>query len=62
MQSSMLPLQAGDIATSEMYRTFNMGVGLVVIVPPSDVEKALATDDAAFVLGSVVKGNEVNIV
>lgn len=55
-------LQAGNIATSEMYRTFNMGIGLVVIVPASDVDKALATDDAAFVLGSVIKGNEVKIV
>ncbi|KAL3132423.1 hypothetical protein ABBQ32_008981 [Trebouxia sp. C0010 RCD-2024] len=54
--------EAGNIATQEMYRTFNMGVGMVVIVPPSEVEKALATDGAAFVLGSVIKGKEVNIV
>lgn len=60
-QQSAMPccLQAGNIATAEMYRTFNMGVGMVVIVPASDVDKALATDGAAFVLGSVVKGNEV---
>ena len=45
-----------------MRRTINMGVGMVVIVPASDVEKALATDSAAFVLGSVVKGDEVKIV
>lgn len=55
-------LQAGNIATAEMYRTFNMGVGMVVIVPALDVEKALAIDGAAFVLGSVVKGDEVKIV
>ena len=55
-------LQAGNIATAEMYRTFNMGVGMVVVVPASDVEKALATDGAAFALGSVVKGDEVQIV
>ena len=45
-----------------MYRTFNMGVGMVVIVSASEVEKALATDSVAFVLGSVIKGNEVKVV
>ena len=57
-----LGVQVGSIATSEMYRTFNMGVGMVVIVPPSDVEQALATDGAGFVLGTVVTGDEVQIV
>lgn len=55
-------MQAGNIATPEMYRTFNMGVGMVIIVPESDVEKALATDGAGFVLGTVVTGDEVQIV
>lgn len=45
-----------------MYRTFNMGVGMVLIVSASDVEEALATDGNAFVLGSVVSGGEVQIV
>lgn len=39
-----------------------MGVGLVVVVPQSDVETALKTDGQAFVLGSVVSGKEVQIV
>lgn len=55
-------MQAGGIPTSEMYRTFNMGVGLVVVVPQSAVEAALATDEAAFVLGSVASGKEVQLV
>lgn len=55
-------LQAGNIATAEMYRTFNMGVGMVLIVSASDVEEALAIDGNAFVLGSVVSGDEVQIV
>lgn len=57
-----LGVQVGSIATSEMYRTFNMGVGMVVIVPPSEVEQALAIDGAGFVLGTVVTGEEVQIV
>lgn len=55
-------MQAGSIPTNEMYRTFNMGVGLVIVVPQSDVKTALAADDAAFVLGTVVSGKEVQIV
>ena len=39
-----------------------MGVGMVVIVPPSEVEQALAIDGAGFVLGTVVTGEEVQIV
>ncbi|KAL0024445.1 hypothetical protein WJX77_004940 [Trebouxia sp. C0004] len=54
--------QAGNIATPEMYRTFNMGVGMVIILPESDVEKALAIDGAGFLLGTVVTGDEVQIV
>ena len=30
--------QLGDIATDEMFRTFNMGVGMTLVVPQSEVE------------------------
>ncbi|MDH4214895.1 MAG: phosphoribosylformylglycinamidine cyclo-ligase [Candidatus Thorarchaeota archaeon] len=33
----------GNIAWKEMFLTFNMGIGMVVIVPEGDVEKALKT-------------------
>ena len=33
----------GKVSTEEMYRVFNMGIGYVVIVPKSDLEKAKAT-------------------
>lgn len=32
--------QAGNVATPEMYRTFNCGVGMVVIVSPENAEQA----------------------
>lgn len=57
-----LCLQAGNIATHEMYRTFNMGVGMVVIVSPDHAQQALATDGAAFALGTVVSGQEIQFV
>jgi phosphoribosylformylglycinamidine cyclo-ligase len=36
---------------SEMFRTFNMGVGMVVIVPPSSVDSVIAAVTAAGVRG-----------
>ncbi len=50
----------GGIATAEMYRTFNCGVGMVAIVPASDAQNALdvlrAGGEDAWVLGDVVDG------
>jgi phosphoribosylformylglycinamidine cyclo-ligase len=52
--------KGGAVAEEEMYRTFNMGVGMVVIVDPGDlhdVEHSLERrGETSFVIGSVVKG------
>jgi phosphoribosylformylglycinamidine cyclo-ligase len=50
--------QAGGIAESEMRRTFNMGVGLVVIVPEKDVAAAKKLDAGLFEVGRVVKSDK----
>ncbi len=54
-------MEAGGIDREEMYRVFNMGIGLVVVVRSSDVEVALPTLRAAgfpsVVIGQVVKGS-----
>lgn len=34
--------EAGDVEADEMYRVFNMGMGMVVIVAPEDADAALA--------------------
>jgi phosphoribosylformylglycinamidine cyclo-ligase len=52
-------LQAGgNISEQEMYRTFNMGVAMVVIVPAAETERACACIAAAghpaYVIGSIV--------
>jgi phosphoribosylformylglycinamidine cyclo-ligase len=48
---------AGGIAESEMFETFNMGVGLVLVVPEADADRVVAAlDDAgerAWVLGDL---------
>jgi phosphoribosylformylglycinamidine cyclo-ligase len=42
---------AGAVEPAEMYRTFNMGVGMVVICAPSDVKAVLSAASAAGVAG-----------
>lgn len=50
----------GQVETDEMYRVFNMGVGMIVVVPPEDsgiVLTTLAND--AFVIGHIEAGNRI---
>jgi phosphoribosylformylglycinamidine cyclo-ligase len=44
-------MEAGSVEPAEMYRTFNMGVGMVVICAPSDVKAVLSAASAAGVAG-----------
>ena len=54
--------EQGNVAESEMYRTFNCGVGMVVCVAPSDVEFALAVlaeqGETATVIGHIRAGDQ----
>jgi phosphoribosylformylglycinamidine cyclo-ligase len=44
-------MEAGDVEPAEMYRTFNMGVGMVIICAPSDVEAVLSAASVAGLAG-----------
>jgi phosphoribosylformylglycinamidine cyclo-ligase len=47
--------EIGQVDHDEMYRVFNMGIGLVVIVAPDEVAAALSTaGEGAVVIGQVV--------
>lgn len=45
-----------NLNLNEMYGTFNMGVGFVIVVKAEDVELALQTLDNAQVLGKIIEG------
>ncbi len=51
----------GDVAEDEMYRTFNMGVGMILVVSPDDepgmVEQLRAAGEDAWGLGIVEAGS-----
>jgi phosphoribosylformylglycinamidine cyclo-ligase len=53
-------MDAGAVEPAEMYRTFNMGVGMVVICAPSDVDAVLSAatgaGGAGWILGSLKPG------
>lgn len=52
--------EAGRVAESEMLRTFNMGIGFLVVVPEKDAAKAVQTIEMAgqkaMIVGRVVPG------
>jgi len=45
------------VEEEEMFRTFNMGVGMVLVVDSSDVEAVCANSDA-YVIGTMIKGEK----
>ena len=54
--------KTGNVPERDMYNTFNMGVGMIVVVDKADADLAIATlqanGDAAYLLGEVVETDE----
>lgn len=54
--------KVGDVPEHDMYNTFNMGIGMAIVVPAAQAEEALAqlksTGETAFVIGKVEAGDE----
>ena len=49
----------GGIDEHDMFNTFNMGVGMIVVVPKADAEAAIAAlDCGAYIIGEIVAGEE----
>jgi phosphoribosylformylglycinamidine cyclo-ligase len=58
--------ERGNIPERDMYNTFNMGIGMAVIVPENEVEKSLEilkqAGEEAHLIGEVVEGNNEVII
>lgn len=52
----------GNIPERDMYNTFNMGIGMCVIVPANEAEKAINilkdAGENAYLIGEVIEGNK----
>lgn len=52
----------GNVAWPEMYRTFNMGIGMILVVPAEDVTKIeahlLEQNETCCIIGKVVAGKQ----
>jgi len=62
--SIMLELEKrGNVDRMEMFGTFNMGVGMVVVVDEKDAEKVLSTLKDAYEIGEVTENEEkINLI
>ena len=58
--------QKGGIDERDMFNTFNMGVGMSIVVAEKDVEKALeilnACGEDAYVIGTIIEGEDKIII
>ena len=54
--------KTGDISERDMFNTFNMGVGMSIVVAKEDVEKSLeilkANGEDAYVIGEILKSDD----
>ncbi len=54
--------KVGNVPERDMYNTYNMGVGMSIVVPPAEVDKALevlkAHGEDAYVIGEIIEGDE----
>lgn len=51
--------EVGNVAEDEMFRTFNMGVGFIMVMAPEDAEAACAACEGSSIIGEVKVGEGV---
>jgi len=56
----------GEIEHEEMYKTFNMGIGMILVVEPKEVDRLLkflaAKKETAYLIGEIGRGNREVII
>lgn len=55
-------MEAGNVPLDDMRRTFNMGVGIIMVVPAEKADEVKAAAPGSWVLGKVVEGSGVTFV
>jgi phosphoribosylformylglycinamidine cyclo-ligase len=54
--------EKGNVEEMEMYRVFNMGIGMVVVIPPKDINAARSimarSGINSWVIGTIINGNK----
>ena len=54
--------KTGNVPERDMYNTYNMGVGMSIVVPANEVDTALeilkASGEEAYVIGEIIKGDD----
>ena len=54
--------KTGNVCERDMFNTYNMGVGMSVVVPAEQVDEAIeiltANGEEAYVIGKIVAGEE----
>jgi len=54
--------EKGNISEHDMYNTFNMGIGMMLVVDKADAEKTVellkANGEEAYIIGETVAGND----
>ncbi len=57
--------EKGNVQAREMYRTFNMGVGMILVVPKDRASKVISyltkAGEHAWVVGEIIKGEGVTV-
>jgi len=51
--------KTGDVSSDEMYRVFNMGLGMVIVCSPENIEEIQSAVSDAVVVGEIVKSKEL---
>ena len=59
--------EAGNVADQEMFRTFNMGIGFILVVKSEDAQKTIEIleangDDAAYIIGELTSSDKPPVV
>ena len=47
----------GNIPERDMFNTYNMGVGMSIVVSKDDADKVLGAVSNAYIIGEIVKGD-----